>query len=346
MVQHSNRLAGFSLLELVVAVAIFLIVTGAIYQLLNVARSDQFTANQKVEAMQNARMGMNAIGRDAINAGVGYAPTGANLPDNALTLLGLPADTDNQLDRLTPVIGGDDLNENEFNPDGDNSDQITFVYADDGFNGGQPLPISTIVPSGSQLRINTAGPDGVIGTDDDYDNSVCAIGDLYVISTSTGQAIGQVTELPEDDKIDFANGDPLGLNKPGANGPIASIRPGPAGLSRISWVTYLVTIDGVLVRRVYGNPANIAGVGVPASDEDRWLDEPLATGVLDFQCEYVLRDGRVVTDPTASERMDIRQVRVTLRVRSPKIDPRTGLAQEVTLVSTFCTRNLGYSGRI
>lgn len=68
--------SGFTLLEPIVAMAIFSIVVGSIYLLLEVGRSDAFKTKQRTETMQNARIALNTIGRDAINAGVGYWKSG------------------------------------------------------------------------------------------------------------------------------------------------------------------------------------------------------------------------------------------------------------------------------
>lgn len=83
--KNMKQESGFTLLELLISVVLFIIVTGAIYGLLEVARSDRLTTNQRVDAMQSLRVAMNAIGRDALNSGFGFPNTGATIPYHNLT---------------------------------------------------------------------------------------------------------------------------------------------------------------------------------------------------------------------------------------------------------------------
>ena len=62
--------SGFTMVEVVVSTAIFVIVMGSIYGLLRVARNGRLNTTQRTELIQNVRVALNALGRDAINAGV------------------------------------------------------------------------------------------------------------------------------------------------------------------------------------------------------------------------------------------------------------------------------------
>jgi hypothetical protein len=129
---------------MVVAVAVFTIIVGAIYALLEVGRSDAFNTKERTETMQNSRIALNLLGRDAINAGVGYWKSGARTPDGTLQrLLFLGAgEVDGQFDLLTPVVPGDGVR--TINVDGVDvrTDAVTFVYQDDAFNNGASLQVS------------------------------------------------------------------------------------------------------------------------------------------------------------------------------------------------------------
>lgn len=131
---------GFSLMEMMIAILLFIIVTGAIYGLLEVSRSDRLLANQRVELMQSMRVGINAIGRDALNAGFGFPNTGAVAPSGRITQgapLWMPANND----RLTTVMGDNNVNGTTVNgvctrgtdvtdPRLQCTDQVSFVYRD------------------------------------------------------------------------------------------------------------------------------------------------------------------------------------------------------------------------
>src|SRR5262245_10933005 len=93
--------SGFNLLEMIVAIAILTVVTGANYAMLEVGRSDAISTHQLTDTMQNARAALNTINRDAINAGVGYWKGGAKMPDGTLgRLVFLPIENDGQEDWL------------------------------------------------------------------------------------------------------------------------------------------------------------------------------------------------------------------------------------------------------
>jgi prepilin-type N-terminal cleavage/methylation domain-containing protein len=60
---------GFSLVELLVVLVIFMIVTGAVFQLLNVAQVRYRAEKQFLESFQGARIGVDLMVRDIHNAG-------------------------------------------------------------------------------------------------------------------------------------------------------------------------------------------------------------------------------------------------------------------------------------
>src|SRR5215813_9512434 len=190
---------GFTLLEVVVSVAVFTIVMGAVYGVLRVSRGGRINTNQRSEMLQNVRVALNAIGRDAINAGVGYPNAGAVIPDNKLSILGLAADADTAQDALTPVYAGNALNQvraqsfpgQQAFPT--NTDQVTFLYVDDAFNNGQSLAITTIADSGGTKTILTVQTG--------FTNGPCNVGDIYLLTGGSGSSIGQLTSKQGTDKL-------------------------------------------------------------------------------------------------------------------------------------------------
>jgi prepilin-type N-terminal cleavage/methylation domain-containing protein len=336
--RRSGAEDGFSLIELVVAIALFTIVMGAVYGLLAVGTSDSFTTKQRVEMMQNARIAMDTIGRDAINAGVGFPRDGAAIPDNRLSVFGLPNDADNDFDRISPVLAGDNVHANTLNPTPNTkTDQVTFIFQDDTFNDGEPVDVINI-NGAQQLRL---------GSSVDA-KKICAEGDLYIVWGSTS-ALVMATQVPNgsNNAVDCASNDPLDINRPG-NGPLKSMGNGQKTLYKVAMVTYYVTTDGTLMRRVWGKPSQLAGDGVTVSNNSQgWLDSPLAFNVEDLQIRYVLApDGDVVSSPTTDERSSIRQVQLSLTVRSPQSDRVSDEPFRTTLTSTFSTRNLVYSKQL
>ncbi len=328
--ERTSDESGYSLVELVVGVTIFVIVLGAIYGLLELGRSGRLNTTQRSEVLQNMRIALNTMGRDCINAGVDYPNQGAAAPDNSLRALfnisnieGESTDDDDDADLLTPVYPKNNVNRIN-NLD---TDQLSLTFIDDTFNGGENLPVD-IPEANSSERLVTTGAD----------TTMCSVGDIYVVIGRKGAAIGMLTNKTGD-TLFFDQGDPLGINgAANAANPIFNIE--PTSVQRVVWANYYVadedgngTATGTLRRRVYG--------GANAGDQG-FVDQPLAFGVQNLQIQYVLANGEVVDVPDLDEMQTVRQVRVTVSVRSPDRDPKTNRPFESTLTSTFSTRNLTY----
>lgn len=342
--------SGFTLLEMVVSITLFVIVTGLIWGALKIARDGRTTVNQEVELSKTMRVGLQLIGRDTYNAGYGYPlESTVVLPDNRITaLLGLPNDFDTTRDTVPPIISGNDLRVNDLNANpAIRTDQVTFLFKDSSFNlvgavvGRQvstPLSLNAATTNGS-------GIDEIVPVDGS--NLQARVNDLYLITGNTGSTLGLATGLSGTNKIQFGNGDVLGINQTGPSGPIRGITI-PASLHRVFMVTYFVTNDGVLTRRRYAN----APVQVPAVP---FVDEPLVYGVENFQIQYVMDDGTIKDNPSSgadgipgnaddafSQLMAVRQIRFTIHVRSWEADGVTGEPFRTSMTSTFSTKNLGY----
>src|SRR5438477_11436814 len=109
-IDRDRRQGGFSLLELLIAMVLFLIVTGSIYGLMQLGTYDRNRASRRTDVLKNARVAVELIGRDVLNAGLSYHKRGAIVPDNFnSTQLGVPADVDNNRDMLTSVVVGNNI---------------------------------------------------------------------------------------------------------------------------------------------------------------------------------------------------------------------------------------------
>lgn len=345
-----NGEEGVTLLEVIVAMVIFMAVTGAIWGMMQVGVQSRNMANETVSLTKSVRIGLNLIGRETANAGLGY-PVAATVvvPDNRIAnLVGIPPDVDTTRDTVPPIITGNNITLNTFNlTAGVRTDQVTFLYKDTDFNllgnagppdrrVSQPLNIFGPTPAAGYTQIIPLSGS----------NSQCATNDLYLISGATGNRLGLATSLVGTDRIRFANGDPLGLNLPGSTDSIDGVST-PAAIQKVKMLTFFVTADGTLMRRRYVNvPPVVPAVG--------WVDEPLVYGVENFQIQYVMNNGALMDDPTAgpdaipgtaddtlANLTLIRQIRYTVTVRSVEPDNNNRFYRE-TMTSTFSTRNLGY----
>lgn len=333
---------GFSLLELLVSITIFLIVTGAIFAALQAGRNSRTTVNREVELSKTIRVGMNLLGRDTYNAGYGYPlKTTVVLPDDRITtLLGIPNDYDTTRDTVPPIIAANDITLNTLS--GMRTDQVTFFFKDSSFNlVGRPGSEVSSPISINAATTTATGIDEIVPLSGS--NAACRINDLYLITGNTGATLGVSTGLAGSNKVQFANGDPLNFNQTGPSGPLRGITV-PASLQRVKMVTYFVTTDGILTRREYVN----------TTAPTPFVDEPLVYGVEDFQIKYVMDDGTLSDNPSAGpdgvpgteddetvRLMAVRQIRFTISARSYELDT-SGQPYRATLTSTFSTRNLGY----
>lgn len=342
---------GFSILEVIVAMVIFLGVTASIWGLMQVGLQSRTTVNETVQLTKSVRVGLNLIGRDTYNAGLGYpADAVVGVPDNRISnLLGIPADGDATRDTVAPIITGNNITLNTFNlTPGVRTDQVTFLFKDTSFN---LLPIAAPVDQRipQPLMVNFAPPGASFSeiVSINGSNAQCARNDLYIVSAGTAARLGLATGLIGSDRIRFGNGDVLGLNLAGSTDSIDGV-PTPAAIQKVSMVTYHVTPDGTLMRRRYVNvPPVVPAVG--------WEDQPLVYGVENFQIQYVMNDGTLSDNPSAGPdgipgNADdvlanlaalVRQVRFTISVRSVEPDRNNRYYRE-SMTATFSTRNLGY----
>lgn len=346
---RTNNQSGFTIIELIIAMIVFLIITGAAYGVLLVAKRSRTTVNQQVQLTKNVRLALNLVGRDTYNAGFDYPIRyTVNLWDDRMqVLLGIPVDTGTADDPIPPVIAGNNVNTNTFAVPNTQTDQVTFLFKDSSFNlvgdvvptdkrVSQPLVVSSLTPNGS---INQAAIAPSSGT-----NAVCNVNDIFIITGSTGSALGVVTAKVKTDTVQFASGDILNFNRNGTLSPIASLAPS-FSMQRVNLVTYFVTADGVLTRRDYAN-SSTATVTQP------YTDNPLVYGVEDFQIQYILDDGTISDNPAAGANGSIstgdptklnlvRQIKFTVNAKSTELNA-AGQPHRVTMTATFSTRNLGY----
>lgn len=348
--------SGFSLVEMIVAMVIFMIIVGTIYGLLQIGLIDRNRASRRSDVLKNARAAMHLISRDALNAGLSYNKSGAIVPDDFIsTRLGLPVDADADRDVLTSVIGGNDLFFNILNRDPNvRTDLIAFAYRDTDFNGGNVISLTNAT--------NVSGAPSTVRLQSAPSEARNAKGyDLYLVESDSSQVAVMATGLPSSSAIDIAPGDPLGINQPldgtGAGASLlqkcsATVTENcttyVASVKRFFWVAYRVKSDGTLVRMTFGN-----NTGLPASEQIQEM--PVAYNIEDFQVLYVLEDGSTTQNPiagadgiagTADDRPSdfnlVRQITVTIRVQATERDEQLGVPETITLNGTFSTRNLEY----
>lgn len=348
---------GFSLLELMISMVIFLIVTGSVYALMQLGTYDRNRASRRSDVLKNARVAVHMIGRDVLNAGLGYHRRGAVVPDNFNNAtIGVPADVDGNRDMLTSVVVGNNLYTNNLNAVASTrTDMIAFAYRDVDFNGGNVITLQGVsAASGNAAipRLTASTPTGA---------AAVQLYDLMLVESDTSQALIMATAVSGTNTFDAQAGDPIGVNQPlngaGQGGSVLRLCVNSADTNcttysatakRIFLVSYKVKPDGTLVRTVYGNNRG-AGAGLQIQEL------PLAYNVEDLQIKYILEDGTTSDNPsvgpdgvvgTTDDDWQgfnlVRQVLITLKVQSTENDEKTKKPESITLTSDFATRNLEY----
>ncbi|MGI9056897.1 MAG: PilW family protein [Pyrinomonadaceae bacterium] len=352
------RERGFTLVEVMISMVIFLIVTASIHGLLQVARVDRNRSSRRADILKNARVAVHLIGRDTLNAGLGYHRRGAIVPDDFLsTVLETPADDNDDRDILTSIIAGNDIYSNNLLSDQNiKTDMITFAFRDLDFNNSDVVELQNVnSPTGNPATASLVTKTATGATE-------AKANDLYLIESDTSQVAVFASAVNGSNQINISPNDPLGLNQAlngvDENGSLLrkcvdsadqNCTTYLASLKRFFLVKYHVKPDGTLVRTVYGNNRDAA---TPA---DQIQEFPLAYNVENMQIRYLLKDGRVTENPSAGPDGDvgtdddtpedcnlIRQITVTLTVQSFEADEQTKKMDKITISSTFSTRNLEY----
>jgi len=340
--KKSNQ-AGMTLIEMLISMTVFLIAVGAVFGLLKFATLQKKTASNRTDQLQSARLALEYLRRDALNAGFGYHRTGGNAPDNiANSLFSIPPDPDVERDLVTSIVAGNNINPNALSS-GVSTDFVSFLSRDPNFNNGNLVNYDSASKSGNVVELNT--PNGEAAN--------CAVNDVYLIEPKSGttQIIAMVTGV-SGNKIRIAMGDPLGLNQSAtgtgenlnllmttdSDGDL--INNGPGSIKKVNIVSYSVTNDGILLRKVYGNQTGTSQI------ESR----ELVYGVGDLQIRYFMEDGTVVDNPSSNQsgrtnqlKMNsIVQVQLSVTVLPSADGPDNAPPTPVIIREYVSTRNLRY----
>jgi prepilin-type N-terminal cleavage/methylation domain-containing protein len=337
---------GYSLVEMLITMVVFLIGIAAIFGVLRISMLQRSTVDNRTDQFRSARIAMEYIRRDTLNAGYGFHRTGGNVGDNAGGgLLGIASDADTLRDLLTSIVAGNNRNSNILGPAGVQTDTISFLSRDTAFNSGNLIAFTGVAASGTSVDLITeVNPVTNVAV-----NASCNLYDLYLLESGPGtsQALGVVSAIPDNTKIRFTPGDPLGFNQ-SATG-LADAQSLLLGYTaggtakKVNLVSYSVTNDGVLLRRRFGNQTGLGSANQIESRE-------LVYGVSDFQVLYYMEDGTTIADPslnnngrTNQQRMnDVVQIQLTITMASARNDISSQVNTPIVLREYISTKNLRY----
>ncbi len=340
--------SGFTIMELMIAATIFLVVMTAVFGVLRMGNIARDTINNSSETLNNARISVNAVGRDALNSGLGYSRVGSIVPDNfSSTLLGMPQDSGTSRDLFTSIMSGNNVSTSVLSIGTEKNDVLAFMYRDLQFNNGDPIVISSVAYNANRVDMSTTAGKC----------AECKKYDLFLVESGNGNhALALATDiLGTDTTIRVENGDPLGLNRKTdlPSGDRSILRPcsgsstsdcfiysPQATVKRVFLTSYSVNSYGTLVRTTYGN--NRGGTAA-----DQIQEMPLAHGVQSFQVRYLMQDGTFTDNPSNGNNNqgnmnEVIQIEVSITIKPDQNSGQVTSNQLIKLTSTFSTRNLKY----
>jgi prepilin-type N-terminal cleavage/methylation domain-containing protein len=345
-----NRQAGFSMMELLISMAVMTIITGAAFAL--IGGSIRFTNStfHITDAEQTLRTAHEIINRDLTTAGNGLRGVGniwvpRAFVANYLTLIPDTSDPNN----LALVVSDDNVPGStvvaQSNPARnvlDGSDRLTMLTQDTSFNSGNAVSLLA-----GQITVLGSNTNIVVGS---ANIGLFQVGEIYAI-TAQNMAFGVVTSInTTTNTLIMSNGDVYGLNQT-AGGPIytvaglASGASTPASLTRMQIIHYYVAVvnanNNLLCRRVFG----VKGAG--------FVDSVIAEHVTNLQFRYLLNK----TDPNGfvpqpvrqvppADRLTVREVETTLAVETVRavnvVTNSDNGHQKITTTTATTVRNLQF----
>jgi len=271
--KRQNPKRGFTLVEMMVSMALGLLVMASIASLFKTGMDSTKLVIERAETQQNMRAAMDLMVKDIGLAGSGLPSGGIQLPNGTGATASrfgcdqsgtchVPAfdyPTNNYMygvipgysngvesDAVVPAAPAPTIN-----------DSITSIYADYNFPLWEYNVTFTTPGSGTGITI---APNAIYAPAPPLITAIGGIqvGDLIMLSNNLGTAVGEVTGLTST-TISFANLDALNMNQNGAQyNNIKSISTGANTIAyRLFAVTYYLTVPAVpqkprLMRQVNG----------------------------------------------------------------------------------------------
>lgn len=346
---YMNSEKGFSLMEVLIALVMMMVVTGAIFGLMRDSMKTSHAALEMTDAQESARTGQEYITRDLVNTGDGLnSINNIRVPQNFVTnyltlnpitdpatpgIINLGQVTaDNNLPANTVVLGTAPVVTVRSAPF--LTDRITILQMETRPEIFTPITLA----AGALTPI-----DGVAAVSP-VDIDKFSVGEIYFITSAVGGIFATITDRQgvgtPTPVLVFGAGDVFGLNSLGAGGQLDVITAGatlPISICRMKVIHYYINSDGLLMRRVFG----VRNAGFNESV----IAEHAAS--LQFRYFLNLRDANgnvaqpVAQFATSQEQVETRQVEVTLTVETPRA-LQNGQPQQISMTTSTSVRNMQF----
>lgn len=349
---QSNRSsqAGFSMMELMVVMAVMLLVLGSVFSFMKNAINVSNTTYELTEAQENLRIAHEYINRDLLTAGDGLnginsIQVAQGFVNNYLTTNVIPDPTKPGYVNLSLISSDANVPGSKvvLMPAGTpavnvlaNTDRITLLALDPSFIA-IPLGIGTILGNGLTVRIAPA------------DVPRFNVGEIYCFTSQSGATFGTVTAVNGAGipSLSFDSPGSYGLNQPGLASPLKLIgAANPAGtstqpvtLQRVKLINYYVNSRNEFVRRTFG----VAGTG--------FTDNLIAEHITNLKFRYILgltNANGSVQQPlsqltNSTQQVAVRFIETTLTAETTHpVNFLTGARSLSTMVTTASIRNMQF----
>jgi prepilin-type N-terminal cleavage/methylation domain-containing protein len=368
--RKKNPIVGFTLLELMVSMAVGLIVMAAMASLFKTGLNSTVLVTQRAETQQNMRAAIDLMVKDISMAGAGLPSGGIQLPtgggatvakfgcDQAGTCY-VPAYTYPAPNYMYGIIPGflNGVQGNAVIPAASTipNDSITVIYADYAFPLFEYNVTFPTAPNGTSICLtanNTYAP----APPAPNASGGIQVGDLILINGTNGiTAVGEATGVTAN-TIAFANADPLNFNYSGAthtnnvysaSGGAGYSCPPPVTVPqttqgtayRLYAVTYYLTVPGAgqtprLMRQVNGQTP------VPVADD-----------IINLQFAYDVYnsnnnslDANQVNPIGVGESPNLVQ-KINISVMGQSITNNGNKSQNMNLATSVSARNMAFKNR-
>jgi prepilin-type N-terminal cleavage/methylation domain-containing protein len=338
---RSQKQDGFSLLELLVVMAIMLVITTATMSLMRDSMKVTNVTFELADAQENLRIAHEYINRDLLSSGEGLTGIGTfrinatfignYLTTNAASGFSMIA-SDNNVASGTNVIGTNPAVTVRRSPDPNfGTDRLTILSMD---SSATYLPLS-LAGTGSAVVMSNSNLNATVTLSATaYANAT--VGEIYCISSGNMMTLAAVTEKIGSNKVRFFTGDTLGLND-GSIGVVTNNGVNASSMMRMKVIHYFVSSDGLLVRRVFG----VSGKA--------YNDDVIAEHVVDLQFNYITNEDTatgIQKQPTAqlttgTQQVAVRQVDTTITTETvhPIVN---GQRQQVSMLASTGIRNMQF----
>jgi prepilin-type N-terminal cleavage/methylation domain-containing protein len=360
----TKRAAGFTLVELLVAVALGLIVLAATTQLFKGGMDATVLVSQQSDMQQNVRAALNLIAKDVSMAGSGLPSGGLALPNGAGSSSPLFAVDPNRAwlanntypagvvagapipNYMYGVIPGPANGMELGGPGsivatGQPVDAITVIYADYSFPLNQYSVVFPAPADGTAINVTppAAPPPGFPAI---LSPTGIQVGDLILLTNSLGSAVGEVTGITNaGGTIQFSDADSLNINQSGAlKGNIKYIAGGANTVANRVWaITYFVEVPNNgqpprLMRQVSGQTP------VPVSDN-----------IIGLTFTYDVCDGTngpncsAISDPILKGFSPNQINKVNIQIKGQSLLAYTKKSRSMVLGTSVSTRSLSFKDR-